>query len=204
MAQARRGSDEAVRRTARVLRQLYRREQQWLGARTAEQAARLTQQGQLRLSEQLHYGELAFVLLRLKPCALVDFAADRDQLQDYVAAAIAPTLRDLNALGAAAAAAAACADTTAACYPRPFRLVCARIDARLASPEVPSWTGAYVVYDESWPESAAWAAEHLLNPARTTISEAELARGLDYPGSIPQTAEDMRAIVPVSYLGRMK
>ncbi|KAJ2713594.1 hypothetical protein H4R19_002170 [Coemansia spiralis] len=199
-------SDDAVRRTARVLRQLYGREQQWLAARTPEQAARLTQQGQLRLSEQLHYGEIAFMLLRLKPCVLIDFAGDREQLRDYIASAIAPTLRDLNALGAldTAAAAQGCADAIAACYPRRFRLVCARIDGELGSSEVASWTGAYVVYDESWPESAAWAKDNMLNPAKTTVSEAELAYGLDYPGSIPQTPADMQAVVPVSYLGRIK
>ncbi|KAJ1731661.1 hypothetical protein LPJ61_002426 [Coemansia biformis] len=196
--------DDAIRRTARVLRQLYHRERQWLAARTAEQAARLTQQGLLRLSDQLHYGEIAFVLLRLKPCVLVDFAGDRDQLRDYIAGVVAPSLRDLNAVGALGAGARDCADTTGACYPRRFRLVCARIDGELASPEVASWTGAYVVYDETWPESDAWARDNLLNPAKTTVSEAELARGLDYPGSIPQTPEDMRAVVPVSYLGRIK
>ncbi|KAJ2792227.1 hypothetical protein H4R21_006193 [Coemansia helicoidea] len=204
------GSDDAIRRAARAIRQLYAREQQWLAGRTPEQTERLTQGGQLRLSEQLHYGEIAFMLLRLKPCVLIDFAGDREQLQDYIASAIAPTLRDLNVLGASAAAATSaaaardCADGIGACYPRRFRLVCARIDGELGSSEVDSWTGAYVVYDEAWPESAAWAKENLLSPEKTTVSEAELARGLDYPGSIPQTPADMRAVVPVSYLGRIK
>ncbi|KAJ2298453.1 hypothetical protein IWW55_004465 [Coemansia sp. RSA 2706] len=194
--------DDAIRRTTRVLRQLYRREQQWLGCRTPEQLARLTQHGQLPLSEQLHYGELAFLLLRLKPCTIIDYA-DRAQLDDYVAHVISPTLRDLNALGAVAANARNCADS-GACYPRPFRLVCRRIDGQLASPEVASWTGAYVVYDDLWPLSADWAKAQLLDPNNTHIAEEELARGLDYPGSIPKSPADMRAIVPVSYLGRMK
>ncbi|KAJ2354892.1 hypothetical protein IWW50_001890 [Coemansia erecta] len=197
--------DDAIRRTSRILRQFYHREQQWFETRTPEQLLLLNQQGQLSLSEQLHYGELAFVLLRLKPCTIIDFAGDRSQLKEYIAAAIAPTLRDLNALGAASLAGSRnCAGTTGACYPRPFRLVCARINGQLSSPEVASWTGAFVVYDEGWRESAEWARAHLLDPNTSSISEDELARGLDYPGSIPKSPDDMRSIVPVSYLGRMK
>ncbi|KAJ1843176.1 hypothetical protein LPJ70_003503, partial [Coemansia sp. RSA 2708] len=52
----------------------------------------------------------------------------------------------------------------------------------LASPEVASWTGAYVVYDDLWPLSADWAKAQLLDPNNTHIAEEELARGLDYPG----------------------
>ncbi|KAJ2156032.1 hypothetical protein GGF46_005455 [Coemansia sp. RSA 552] len=198
-------ADEALRRTTRILRRLYAREQQWLGSRTDQQTAKLTQDGQLQLSEQTHYGELAFVLLRLKPCAIVDFAADRDQLRQYIAAVITPTLRELNAVGTAISRDSAPAtDPAAACFPRPFRLRCSRIDSPLASPEVPSWSGAYVVFDDAWPESATAAAEYLLNSARSLIEERDLARILDYPGSIPDEAEADAAIVPVSYLGRMK
>ncbi|KAJ2806254.1 hypothetical protein H4R20_001755 [Coemansia guatemalensis] len=197
--------DEAIRRTTRILRQLYHRERRWLESRTPEQTALLTQQGQLSLSEQLHYGELAFMLLHLKPCAIIDYQGDRSQLRDYIARAIAPTLRDLNTLGTQEISGGEnCAESPDACYPRRFRLACSRIDGQLASPEVSSWTGAYVLYDEAWPESVAWAKKHLLDPAKTTVSEDELAHGLDYPGSIPKSPEDMRSIVPVSYLGRMK
>ncbi|KAJ1760876.1 hypothetical protein LPJ77_002466 [Coemansia sp. RSA 2523] len=197
--------DDAIRRTSRILRQLYHREQQWFESRTPEQMQLLTQQGQLSLSEQLHYGELAFVLLHLKPCAIIDFAGDRSQLNSYIAAAINPTLRDLNAVGAANAGVSRnCDGATTACYPRSFRLVCAQISGQLASPEVSSWTGAFVVYDEEWRESAEWTRTNLLNPSNTLITEDELARGLDYPGSIPKSLDEMRSIVPVSYLGRMK
>ncbi|KAJ2081315.1 hypothetical protein H4R24_002434 [Coemansia sp. RSA 988] len=198
------GRDEAIRRTTRILRQLYHRERRWLASRSPEQTALLTQQGQLSLSEQLHYGELAFMLLRLKPCAIIDFQGDRSQLRDYIARAIIPTLRDLNTLGALDIVGGNCTESPDVCFPRRFCLTCSRIDGQLASPEVSSWTGAYVLYDETWPESVIWAKEHLLDPARTTVSEDELARGLDYPGSIPKTPEDMRSIIPVSYLGRMK
>ncbi|PIA15121.1 hypothetical protein COEREDRAFT_82316 [Coemansia reversa NRRL 1564] len=196
--------DEAIRRTTRILRQLYHRERRWLGSRTPEQTALLTQQGQLSLSEQLHYGELAFMLLHLKPCAIIDYQGDRSQLHDYINRVIVPTLRDLNALGALDIAGGDCTKSSDACYPRRFRLVCSRIEGQLASPEVSSWTGAYVLYDETWPESVVWAKEHLLDSNKTTVSEDELAHGLDYPGSIPKTPEDMRSVVPVSYLGRMK
>ncbi|KAJ1990927.1 hypothetical protein GGI25_003388 [Coemansia spiralis] len=207
---------DLIRRTTRVLRQLYHREKQWLSSRTADQIARLTQQDQLSLSEQLHYGEVAFVLLRLKPCAIIDYAGDRSQLDDYVANVIRPTIHDLNALGAvmpshspsSASAADAHqerrADSNSAWYPRPFRLACKRISGHLESPEVPDWTGAYVLFDDKWPESANWSRANLLNESKTTITENELARGLDYPGSIPNSSDDMQAIVPVSYLGRMK
>ncbi|KAJ2843206.1 hypothetical protein GGI22_007292, partial [Coemansia erecta] len=206
---------DAIRRTTRALRQLYHREKQWMGARTTEQASRLTQQGQLSLSEQLHYGEIAFVLLRLKPCVIIDFASDREQLDDYIAKVIRPSMRDLNAVGDRNAAAqttdgsASCheqsaTESNAALYPRPFSLACSRIDGRLESPEVSSWTGAFVLYDTKWPHSAAWVKSNLLNNEKTSISEDELARGLDYPGFIPKTTDDMHAIVPVSYLGRMK
>ncbi|KAJ2488597.1 hypothetical protein IWW37_004663 [Coemansia sp. RSA 2050] len=197
---------DIIRRTTRVLRQLYHRETHWLSARTADQSLLLSQQGQLSLSEQLHYGEVAFVLLRLKPCAIIDFAGDRAQLADYISTVIEPTIRDLNALGAAAKslAAAGVTGSNSALYPRSFQLTCARINGQLASPEVTTWTGAYVLYDEMWAESADWTRANLLDPLRTTVSEDALARGLDYPGSLPTNNEDMMTIVPVSYLGRMK
>ncbi|KAJ2746052.1 hypothetical protein GGI20_001679 [Coemansia sp. BCRC 34301] len=199
---------DIVRRTTRVLRQLYQRETHWLSTRSADQASLLSQQGQLSLSEQLHYGEVAFVLLRLKPCAIIDFAGDRSQLANYISAVIEPTIRDLNALGAVAKGLASAdvprtVDSNSAWYPRPFQLACARINGQLSSPEVSSWTGAFVLYDEMWPESAAWAKSNLLDPATSTVGEDTLARGLDYPGSLPSTSEDMMTIVPVSYLGRM-
>ncbi|KAJ2721011.1 hypothetical protein GGI07_004250 [Coemansia sp. Benny D115] len=204
--------NDILRRTTRVLRQLYHREQQWLASRTPEQTASLTQQGQLPLAEQLHYGELAFVLLRLKPCTIIDYATGddsaRDQVDDYVQAVIQPTLQELNALGDLATGllqgTAGDEECNAAVYPRAFRLVCARIQGPLSSPEVPNWAGAYVVYDEMWEESSRWVHTHLLDPSRTSVTEDELARGLDYPGSIPKTTEDMQLIVPVSYLGRIK
>ncbi|KAI9471687.1 hypothetical protein LPJ78_000618 [Coemansia sp. RSA 989] len=195
--------DEAVRRTTWILRQLYAREHGWFKSRTPEQVSLLTQQGQLTLSEQLHYGEIAFLLLRLKPCTIIDFAGDRKQLENYIGQVIAPSLRDLNAVGALSLP-RNCTGSTGACYPRPFNLVCARISGALKSPQVDSWTGAYVVYDEKWNESADWVKDHLLNSNKTFIAEDELAKGLDYPGSIPKTPEDMHSIVPVSYLGRMK
>ncbi|KAJ2218590.1 hypothetical protein IWW45_009494, partial [Coemansia sp. RSA 485] len=198
---------DLLRRTSRVLRQLYHREKQWLGSRTEEQLAALTQQGQLSLSEQLHYGEVAFVLLHLKPCAIIDYADDREQLDDYVRSVIQPTLRELNALGPQARMLQRTnekPESSSAWYPRSFKLVCSRIAGQLSSPEVASWTGAYVLYDELWEESREWAQACLLDTKRTTVSEDELARGLDYPGSIPKTSEDMQQIVPVSYLGRMK
>ncbi|KAJ1886087.1 hypothetical protein LPJ66_009804, partial [Kickxella alabastrina] len=71
---------DLLRRTSRVLRQLYLREQRWIETRTPSQLSDLTQQGQLPLNEQLHYGEIAFVLLRLKPCAIIDFATEDKQL----------------------------------------------------------------------------------------------------------------------------
>ncbi|KAJ1894389.1 hypothetical protein LPJ66_005218 [Kickxella alabastrina] len=55
-----------------------------------------------------------------------------------------------------------------------------------------------------WDESRDWARANLLDAKKGSISEDELARGLDYPGSIPKTNEDMQLIVPVSYLGRIK
>ncbi|KAJ2813301.1 hypothetical protein H4S07_000786 [Coemansia furcata] len=201
---------DTIRRTAHVLRQLYHRETHWLSTRTADQSLLLTQQGQLNLNEQMHYGEVAFVLLRLKPCAIIDFAGDRTQLADYIVTVIEPTIRDLNALGAPAKNLAAtdfqsrAADSNSAWYPRPFQLTCTCINGQLSSPEVASWTGAFVLYDEMWTESATWAKTNLLDPLRTTVSEDTLARGLDYPGSLPTTSEDMMTIVPVSYLGRMK
>ncbi|KAJ2074252.1 hypothetical protein GGI09_008807 [Coemansia sp. S100] len=202
---------DTIRRTARVLRQLYQRETHWLSTRTSDQSLLLSQQGQLSLNEQLHYGEVAFVLLRLKPCAIIDFAGDRAQLKDYISTVIEPTIRDLNALGAAAAKTLAAADvqsraadSNSAWYPRPFQLTCSRINGQLASPEVASWTGAFVLYDEMWTESANWAKANLLDPLCTTVAEDTLARGLDYPGSLPTNTEDMMTIVPVSYHGRMK
>ncbi|KAJ2551966.1 hypothetical protein EV175_003487 [Coemansia sp. RSA 1933] len=204
---------DVIRRTTRALRQLYHREKQWMGSRTAEQVGRLTQQGQLSLSEQLHYGEVAFMLLRLKPCVIIDYAGDREQLNDYIGKVIRPSLRELNALGDRSSAAQSdnslcneqhAAESNAALYPRPFNLACVRIDGQLESPEVSSWTGAYVLYDTKWGHSAGWVKANLLNNEKTSISEDELARGLDYPGFIPKTTDDMHAIVPVSYLGRMK
>ncbi|KAJ2013140.1 hypothetical protein IWW57_006142 [Coemansia sp. S610] len=197
---------DIIRRTTRVLRQLYLRETHWLSARTPDQSLLLSQQGQLSLTEQLHYGEVAFVLLRLKPCAIIDFAGDRIQLADYISAVIEPTIRDLNALGAATKTppTAAATDSNSALYPRPFQLTCSRINGQLASPEVATWTGAYVLYDELWTDSADWVRANLLDPLRTTVSEDALAKGLDYPGSLPTNNEDMMTIVPVSYLGRMK
>ncbi|KAJ2005037.1 hypothetical protein GGI04_002395 [Coemansia thaxteri] len=205
---------DITRRTTRVLRQLYHREKQWLAARTDDQAALLTQQGQLSLVEQLHYAEIAFVLLRLKPCAIIDYAGDRSQLADFISHVIEPAIRDLNVLGAAAkglasadvlaAAAKSRTDSNTAWYPRPFHLTCVRISGQLASPEVASWAGAFVLFDEMWAESAAWVSTNLRDAAKTSISEDDLARGLDYPGSLPATAEEMQYIVPVSYLGRMK
>ncbi|KAJ2491513.1 hypothetical protein IWW47_005043 [Coemansia sp. RSA 2052] len=204
------GEQDIIRRTTRVLRQLYQRETHWLSTRTADQVSLLSQQGQLSLGEQLHYGEVAFVLLRLKPCAIIDYAGDRTQLANYISAVIEPTIRDLNALGAAAKGLVAsadvsrAADSNSAWYPRPFQLTCTRISGQLASPEVSSWTGAFVLYDEMWAESAAWAKSNLLDSTALTVGEDTLARGLDYPGSLPTTSEDMLTIVPVSYLGRMK
>ncbi|KAJ2662321.1 hypothetical protein IWW48_001896 [Coemansia sp. RSA 1200] len=203
---------DAIRRTTRALRQLYHREKQWMAGRTADQVSRLTQQGQLRLDEQLHYGEIAFMLLRLKPCVIIDYAGDRDQVADYVASVLRPSLRDLNALGGLAGEAmvavespgGAAVEPNAPLYPRPFHLVCARIDGPLESPEIPSWAGAYVVYDTKWPLSDKWVNDNLLNSEKSSITEDELATGLDYPGSIPKTPADMGSIVPVSYLGRMK
>ncbi|KAI8320231.1 hypothetical protein GQ54DRAFT_340747 [Martensiomyces pterosporus] len=200
--------EQHIRRTTRVIRRLYYREKQWLGSRTPDQLALLTQQGELMLSEQLHYGEIAFVLLGLKPCALLDYAGDREQLNDYIATAIQPTLRELNELGHAtkdAAGRVACSfsDSSGGLYPRPFRLVCERINGELASPEVPSWTGAYVLYDDMWDESRKWVRENLLDESKHHVSEDELKRGLDYPGSLPTSVQDMHSIVPVSYLGRM-
>ncbi|KAJ1961760.1 hypothetical protein GGI12_003064 [Dipsacomyces acuminosporus] len=197
--------NELIRRTTRVLRRLYCREKQWLESRTAEQISLLTQQGELLLSEQLHYGEIAFVLLGLKPCAIIDYAGDREQLKDYITAAIQPTLRELNELGQITKQPAVPhTDSNGNKYPRPFRLACSRINGELASPEVPSWTGAYVLYDEMWEESAAWVRDSLLNEEKHAIAEDELAHGLDYPGSLPKSVQDMHSIVPVSYLGRMK
>ncbi|KAJ1666148.1 hypothetical protein IW140_001824 [Coemansia sp. RSA 1813] len=210
---------DVIRRTTRALRQLYHREKQWMASRTSDQTSRLTQQGQLSLSEQLHYGEIAFVLLRLKPCVIIDYAGDREQLDDYIANVIRPSLRDLNVLGAAVCdrnelacqtdGSVSCheqqhAESNSAVYPRPFNLACSRISGQLESPEVSSWTGAYALYDTKWPHSAAWVKANLLNNEKTSISEDELAQGLDYPGFIPKTTDDMHAIVPVSYLGRMK
>ncbi|KAJ1812432.1 hypothetical protein LPJ75_003653, partial [Coemansia sp. RSA 2598] len=166
---------DLLRRTSRVLRQLYHREKQWLGSRSEEQISALTQQGQLSLSEQLHYGEVAFVLLRLKPCAIIDYADDRRQLDDYVRTVIQPTLSELNVLGPQARALQRGHDrpeeTNSAWYPREFKLACSRIAGQLSSPEVASWTGAYVLYDELWDESRRWAHSCLLDPKRTTVSE---------------------------------
>ncbi|KAJ2846444.1 hypothetical protein IWW36_004349 [Coemansia brasiliensis] len=197
--------DEAVRRTTWILRQLYIREHNWFQARTPEQVALLTQQGQLSLNEQLHYGEIAFLLLRLKPCTIIDFAGDRKQLENYIGQVITPTLRELNSVGALNLCNPRnCAESTGACYPRSFNLACTKITGSLKSPQVDSWTGSYVVYDDKWNESVDWVKDNLLNSNKSFITEDELARGLDYPGSIPKTPEDMRCIVPVSYLGRMK
>ncbi|KAJ2882776.1 hypothetical protein FB639_002317, partial [Coemansia asiatica] len=142
------------------------------------------------------------------PCAIIDFADDREQLDDYVRTVIQPTLCELNALGPQAQVLHRGRDrpetSSAAWYPREFKLVCSRVAGQMSSPEVASWTGAYVLYDELWAESREWAQTCLLDPKRTTVSEDELARGLDYPGSIPKTSEDVQQIVPVSYLGRMK
>ncbi|KAJ2902183.1 hypothetical protein GGI21_004591 [Coemansia aciculifera] len=198
-------NNDIVQRSSRVLRQLYHRETLWLSSRTKSQASLLSQQGELSLDDQLHYGEVAFVLLRLKPCAIIDFAADRNQLRNYIATVIEPTIRDLNVLGASIKNPSVLpADSNTPCYPRPFQLACKPIEAQLSSPEVATWTGAFVLYDELWPESVAWATENLLSPSTLTVSEDALARGLDYPGSLPTTSEDMQTMVPVSYLGRMK
>ncbi|ORX67061.1 hypothetical protein DL89DRAFT_259598 [Linderina pennispora] len=195
-------AEEQIRRTTRAIRRLYTREKQWLGSRSSEQLALLTQEGELQLSEQLHYGEVAFLVLGLKPCVILDYAGDRTQLADYITSVIQPSLRELNEVGRQSKHLPI--TNTSGEYPRQFNLVCRRIDGELASPEVPNWTGAYALYDAAWEESEVWTKEHLLNPETKFVSENELAKGLDYPGSLPNSVQDARSIVPVSYLGRMK
>ncbi|KAJ1722041.1 hypothetical protein LPJ53_003509 [Coemansia erecta] len=117
-------------------------------------------------------------------------------LPQYIAAVVAPTLDELNHLGRQGKP----GETG---YPRAFELKCRRIEQPMESPEGGSWRGAYVLYDETREESRRWAVR-LLEGMGGKVAEDELARALDYPGSLPKTSEEMRSIVPVSYLGRMK
>ncbi|KAJ2784376.1 hypothetical protein GGI15_002271 [Coemansia interrupta] len=175
------------RRATRALRQMYHREHHFLHTLTPQELEQLTQQDAASLSEQHHYGELAFLLLGLKPCALLDYAERGPLLEKYLSCVVRPSLEELNHVGQQGGGA--------------FELRCRRIEQSLESPEGGSWQGAYVLWDERREESRRWAGR-LLEGGR--IPEDDLARALDYPGSLPKTAEELRSVVPVSYLGRMK
>ncbi|KAJ2360995.1 hypothetical protein IW150_007351 [Coemansia sp. RSA 2607] len=198
---------DVLRRTTRVLRQLYHRERQFLSSLTPAQLQTLTQQDNPSLSEQHHYGEVCFVLLGLKPCALMDYADRTTLLPQYIARVVEPSIVELNRLGEMLAGQQQQEKEKlgegGGVYPRGFELRCRRIEHQVESPEGGSWQGAYVLYDERQKESRRWA-EALLDGARGKVDEDELAQALDYPGSLPKTSDEMRSIVSVSYLGRMK
>ncbi|KAJ1674753.1 hypothetical protein EV182_002636, partial [Spiromyces aspiralis] len=140
-------------------------------------------------------GELACLMLGLKPCVLLDLP-DRSQLPSYIECVVMPFIRRLNGTRSAAVE----------------RWKCSRIQHRLVSPEA-DWIGTWIAYHDggngnsggglealSGPASYETVLAGVLNPSRQSVSEAELALLLDYPGTLPRTPEEERRLVAVSYI----
>ncbi|KAJ1969725.1 hypothetical protein H4R35_006060 [Dimargaris xerosporica] len=147
-----------------------------------------------RLHDLPHYGEVAFLLLGLKPCVLYSFgpstAAQHDErhpnltesapatatkaslLADYIAQVVEPSLRAWILPSEAAGTHS----------PSPC-LAFAPICHSLRSPEM-TLVGSFVCYSVRHPLAAS-IDNYLLNPAQTMVSEALLQQILDYPGTLP-------------------
>ncbi|KAJ1979753.1 hypothetical protein H4R34_002706 [Dimargaris verticillata] len=161
-----------------------------------------------RLHDLPHYGEVAFMLLGLKPCVLYSFGSDiasppnepppsqaentlmattkASLLADYITQVVKPSLHAWMSPPA----------IPGAHSPSPH-LALAPIRHWLRSPEM-DLVGSFVCYNVSHP-LVALIDSHLLNPAQTMISEVVLQQVLDYPGTLPATASECACVCEVCY-----
>lgn len=156
---------------AKVIREYRDREVAFFNNLPAAQRA-LLRAHHIDPADSLLYGELAFVLVGLKPCMLIDFPRDASPSTTSITHLYRQAVLD------------------------PLKEKCGicinEINRPLASDEM-ELKGCLLVHKSSP------LVQHLLDQQDEQVSETSLAKLLDYPGRLPQSSDEISTMCEVVY-----